>query len=362
MTGKRSNQKATASNYYFMTELLAIQRELITGTYMPLPYRKRLITEPKVRHIEAPAFRDRIVHHALHSVLSPFYERHFIYDSYACRPEKGIHRAMARVQHFLRALPSAYVCKIDISKYYASINHDKLQELIGRRIDDPKLLQLLNIIIDSSHSGAEYDHLFPPESHFHTKGERGIPIGNLTSQLFANIYLHEADMYAKQTLKIRHYIRYMDDILLFSLSKTELRDWQMKLTAFLYENLYLTVNPRKVRVYPARLGVDFVGYVLYSDSKRVRASSVRRFRRRFNKKLHALLEGKTSIQSIDATFQAWSAHVMHGNGKPLIDRDHIKKDNYVFIWWVLKRHRKNLHRQKKQEQLMLLNDQRGPRT
>lgn len=356
MIGKRSNQKATASNYRFMIDLLEIQRELVNGTYVPLPYRRRLITEPKVRRIEAPAFKDRIVHHAMHSVLSPFYERHFIHDSYACRPNKGIHRAMARVQHFLRASPNMYVCKIDISKYYGSVNHGKLRKLLGQKVEDPKLLKLLDIIIASSDSGTEYDYLFPPDSYFHTKGRRGIPIGNLTSQLFANIYLHEADMYAKQTLKIRNYIRYMDDILLFSSDKKELHEWQAKLTEFLYEELYLTVNPRKVRVYPARLGVDFVGYILYPNTRRVRASSVRRFRRRFHKKLNGLIEGRTNLWSVNATFEAWSAHVMHGNGRPLIEREKEKRDNAIFVWWVLKQHRKNLRRLKEPSQLSLFDD------
>lgn len=356
MIGKRSNQKATASNYRFMIDLLEIQRELVNGTYVPLPYRRRLITEPKARRIEAPAFKDRIVHHAMHSVLSPFYERHFIHDSYACRPNKGIHRAMARVQHFLRASPNMYICKIDISKYYGSVNHGKLRELLGQKVEDPKLLKLLGIIIASSDSGTEYDYLFPPDSYFHTKGRRGIPIGNLTSQLFANIYLHEADMYAKQTLKIRNYIRYMDDILLFSSDKSELHEWQAKLTEFLYEELYLTVNPRKVRVYPARLGVDFVGYILYPNTRRVRASSVRRFRRRFHKKLNGLIEGRTNLWSVNATFEAWSAHVMHGNGRPLIEREKEKRDNAIFVWWVLKRHRKNLRRLQESSQLSLFDD------
>lgn len=336
MAGKRSNQNATSSNYNFMSNLLDIQHQLTTGAYTPLPYYRRLITEPKVRRIQAPAFRDRVVHHAIHSVLNPCYERHFIHDSYACRPGKGIHKAMARVQHFLRTNQNMYVCKIDISKYYGSVNHNKLRQLLSKRIADPRLLNLLSTIINSSDSGTEYDYLFPPSSHFHTKGRRGIPIGNLTSQLFANIYLHEADMYAKQTLKIRHYIRYMDDILLFHPSKTQLQTWQQQLTEFMYNHLYLTVNPRKVRVYPARLGVDFVGHVIYPYHKRVRASSVRRFRRRFNKQLKHFVAGQIGIQSVNATLNAWSAHVAHGNGAPLIKAEQAKKDDAVFVRWVQK--------------------------
>ena len=272
LAGKRSSQSATATNYRFMSDLLEIQKRLISGTYRPMPYRRRIITEPKVRMIEAPAFTDRIVHHALHSVLSPFYEKQYIRDSYACRPNKGIHKAANRVQHFLRSRPNLYVCKIDISKYYGSINHSKLRELLAKKITDMRLLELLNVIISSSDSGHDYDDLFPPDSYFHTRGRRGIPIGNLTSQLFANIYLHELDMFAKQTLHIKFYIRYMDDILFFHQDKAVLQQWQGKITTFLYEQLYLTVNPKKVRIYPARFGVDFVGYVMHPNSKRVRSA------------------------------------------------------------------------------------------
>lgn len=349
LAGKRSNQSATASNYHFMSELLELQRELVHATYEPLPYRQKVITEPKVRRIKAPAFRDRIVHHAIHSVLSPFYERHFIRDSYACRPGKGTHRAMVRVQQFLRKDPHLYVCQVDISKYYASVNHRKLHDLLARRIKDEKILKLLDTIIASSDSGTEYDHLFRPNSHFHTKGHRGIPIGNLTSQLFANVYLHEVDMYAKQTLKIRYYVRYMDDILLFHPDKGQLHEWQSKLTEFLYEELYLTVHPRKVRIYPSRLGVDFVGYILYPHTKRIRASSVRRFRRRFHKQLKGMIKGEVSPEYVTNSLNAWAAHAKHGNGEPLIEQMRVKKEDAFFVHAVTKHHRRQLRPKAKEE-------------
>ena len=209
-----------------MSNLVVLQDELLGGSYKPLPYRDRIIREPKIRHIQAPDFRDRIVHHAIHSVLNQFYERHFISDSYACRPGRGTHKATQKIQSFLCGSPvPLYACKLDISKYYASINHSRLKQLLADKIDDLKLLALMSVIIDSANSGTEHDYLFATDSYFHTKGARGIPIGNLTSQLFANIYLHHADMYAKQQLKIRHYVRYMDDILIFHESKAQLQIW-----------------------------------------------------------------------------------------------------------------------------------------
>jgi len=354
LIGKRNSHSATATNFRFMSDLLQIQRELVSGSYRPMDYRRRIIREPKVRMIEAPAFRDRIVHHAMHGILSRFYERSFIRDSYACRPDKGIHRAMARVQHFLRSEPNLYVCKIDISKYYPSVNHAKLRELLRRKIDDPRLLRLLDVIIDSSDSGDEHDYLFPTDSNYHTKGRRGIPIGNLTSQLFANIYLHEADMFAKQSLHAKFYIRYMDDILLFHQDKAVLQEWQRKITAFLYDELYLTVNPRKVRIYPSRLGVDFVGYIMYPYGKLVRASSLRRFRRKFHRNLKAYHKGAVSEQRLDDMVNAWSAHVRHGSGEPLIKQITEELDSHKFIAFVRKKHRQNLRRLRKPTQLSLL--------
>ena len=353
LIGKRNSHSATATNYRFMSDLLQIQQELTQGAYQPMKYRRRIIKEPKVRMIEAPAFRDRIVHHAIHSVLSPFYERHFIRDTYACRPYKGIHKAVARVQHFLRSQSGLYVCKIDISKYYSSVNHTKLRELLQKRVNDRRLLALLDVIIDSSDSGAEHDSLFPADSHYHTKGRRGIPIGNLTSQLFANIYLHEADLFAKQVLHAPFYIRYMDDILLFHTDKATLHTWQQKFTTFLYEELYLTVNPRKVRIYPSHLGVDFVGYVIYPHSRRVRAASVRRFRKRFRRHLRGYHAGAVSEEKLENTVQAWSAHVRHGNGEPLIKQIRNELDDHMFVEFVRTKHRQHIKKSHEPTQLPL---------
>lgn len=319
LKGKRLNHFACRLDYRLVSSLMELRNNLIDESYRPLAYRKKTIYEPKERRIEAPAYRDRIVHHALHHHLNSYYEKHFIADSFACRPTKGIHSASLKVQRILRSQSRGlYVCQIDISKYYASINHQKLKKILTRDIKDPKLLRLLSLIIDSTDSGTEHDHLFAPDSYYHTKGRHGIPIGNLTSQLFANIYLHQADMYAKQQLKIRHYVRYMDDILLFHSDKKVLHAYKDALTQFLYDELYLTVNPRKVRVYPARVGVTFVGYVIYPYSMRLKSASVRRFKKKFNKKLAKLATGKISEVDFDASFESWKAHAAHANTKRLV--------------------------------------------
>ena len=321
LKGKRLNYYATDFNYNLIGRLIMLQVELRNNIYQPYPYRRKIITDPKLRLIEAPAYRDRIVHHAIHYYLCPFYERFFIRDSYACRPGRGIHGAAARVQHFLRiGGPNLYVCQLDISKYYASINHDKLLELLQTKINDQQITNLLKIIIDSTDSGTEHDSLFKSDSYYFTKGRRGIPIGNLTSQLFANIYLHQVDMYAKQTLKIRYYIRYMDDILIFHENKEQLRIWQEAMTKFLYEELYLTINPYKVRVYPTIQGIPYVGYVIYPHYLRMRSSSVRRFKKRYRGQLRAMLAGQLEPEAIAKSFASWEAHASHANSKHLVKK------------------------------------------
>jgi retron-type reverse transcriptase len=342
LKGKRYNKYATSFDYKLVSNLLKLQANLLDGTYKPLDYRKKVITEPKIRLIEAPAYRDRVVHHAIHHFLTPFYERFFITDSYACRPGRGIHYATTRVQHFLKSCgQNLYVCQIDISKYYASINHARLMELLQEKVKDKDLINLLKIIIGSTDSGTEHDSLFTSNSYYLTKGRRGIPIGNLTSQLFANIYLHHADMYAKQQLKIHHYIRYMDDILFFHHDKAQLHIWQQAMTKFLYEDLFLTVNPRKIRLYPARQGVSFVGYVIYQNFLRLRSSSVRRFKKHYHKQLRAVANERLDPDAMRESFASWKAHAKHASSQHLIEKLESQQADYLFVRAIKRYHRKH---------------------
>lgn len=339
---KRNNQVATGFDSHLASRLISLQQELRRGTYQTLPYRRKVIHEPKRREIEAPAYRDRIVQHALHASLSPLFENFFIRDSYACRIGRGIHSAADRVQHFLRASgDDLYVCQIDISKYYASINHETLMRLLARKIDDARVLTLLRIIVDSTDSGTEHDHLFAPDSPYLTGGRRGIPIGNLTSQLFANVYLHEADTYAKQKLKIRRYVRYMDDILFFHEDKAQLHAWKETMTEFLDRELKLTVNPRKVRVYPAKAGVGFVGFTIFRTHKRLRGSSVRRFTRRYKRQLSRLAQDRINPETVRLTLATWQAHAGHASSVALNARMCRLHDDHLFVRAVRRAYRRS---------------------
>ena len=185
-----------------MGRLLEIKLALETGTWQPGDHRQFFVYDPKFRSIAAPPFADRVVHHAICTIIEPLFERRFIYDSYACRVDKGAHRGARRLQTFLRKKHAVYALKCDISKFFASIDHAVLCQIIRQTIPDPKLLEILDRIIAG----------YSP----------GIPIGNLTSQLFANVYLDQLDHFIKEELRVKYYLRYMDDFILLGENKTVL--------------------------------------------------------------------------------------------------------------------------------------------
>lgn len=328
--GKIYNSNVAHANYLGFSLLLPLQRSLIRGDYHPLPYTRSIVFEPKLRVIYAPNFSDRIIHHAIHDTVSPFFERFFIADSYACRTGRGTHAAAAKVRQIISKRPQLYCLQLDISKFFPSINHDRLKKILIDKIDDERLLQLLFTIIDSYTDGGDYDHLFPPDSPYHTHGAHGIPIGNLTSQLFANIYLHTFDMYAKQHLHTRLYIRYMDDVLIFHTDKAQLRAWQKLIEQFLQDDLYLTLNPRKVRLYPARNGINFVGYKIFPNHIDLLGKGVRRFRKHFTRLLVQYRAGKIDLDYINHVLGSWSGHAKFANANGLIASFETLRDSFIF--------------------------------
>ena len=245
--------------------IIQLQNELIWRSYVPRPLRVFTIHEPKERQIAAPHFRDRVVHHSLVAAIEPHFERRFISDSYACRKGRGTHRAMRRTQAMARAAKrewgSYWVLKCDIRKYFPSIRHDLLMQAIRRTISDPCVLWLLDTIIESHGDG------------------RGIPIGALTSQLCANIYLDQLDHYLKDELGLRFYVRYMDDFIVIGKTKGELRGVLADITAFL-ETLDLRLNHR-TGIWPGRHGIDFCGYRIWPTHTRPRKRTIKTAKKKF---------------------------------------------------------------------------------
>jgi len=310
--GKNNVAEVLQFTYNLEDELLKLQDELKNQTYRTGKYRHFIIFEPKERKISALPFRDRVVHHAICSVIEQIFERKFIHDSYACRKGKGTHAGADKIQKFIRrASSNYYVLKCDVSKYFPSVNHEILKQIIREKIADKKLLQLLDKIIDSSNS-EKLDFSYSEEQEIQISLEKGIPIGNLTSQLFANIYLNKLDEYAKYELKIKYYVRYMDDFIILHESKKYLHEVKEKFKLF-FISMKLTLHPKKANIFPITLGVDFLGYNIFKNYRLVRKSTVKRFLKSVKGKLKKYDSGNMDFNKLMESFNSWEAYMVHGN-------------------------------------------------
>jgi retron-type reverse transcriptase len=283
--------------------LLELQNELIDGSYRHGEYREFTVCDSKKRNIKAAPFRDRIVHHAFCNIIEPIFDKGFIYDSYACRKGKGTHKAVLRLKKFLRSayesesgnIMGGYVLKCDVSMYFDNVDHGILIRLIGRKIADEKVLNLAHMIIESTC----------------TKEGKGIPIGNLTSQLFANIYLNELDQFVKHGLRTMHYLRYMDDFIILSDNKSKLIVEKSQIGDFLQKSLLLTLHPKKTVIHPVWKGVDFLGYVLFENYTRLRKSTITRFLQRMKVYKNELSQGNIAFEKIIISAKSWVAYSKH---------------------------------------------------
>lgn len=277
-------------------ELLRLQAELLSGTYRPGTYRTFTLQEyAKKREISAAPFRDRVTHHAFCQVVEPIFDRRFFFHSYACRKEKGTHRALSCCQTFLRQ--HRYVLQADIVQYFASINQRALLSILAKKMGDAQVMQLAELIV----------HSWRPDLG------RGVPIGNLTSQFFANLYLNELDSFVKFQLRRKHYLRYMDDFLLFGDSKEELRDCEGRIRRFLGEELHLSLHRRKTLVYPCLAGVPWLGFHVYGNVRRIQAGNIRRFRRRMKRLQQRCWRGDVAFEELPEAVRRWINHARHGD-------------------------------------------------
>lgn len=309
--GKRYRDNILAFNYNRESELLDLQATLIAQTYRPGAYRTFEIVEPKRRLISVAPYRDRVVHHALCNIIAPLVEPSFIYDSYANRVGKGSHRALDRFIHFSRN--RRFVLQCDLQKYFPSIDHNILKAVIRRKIKCKNTLWLIDSIIDNSNE--------QPPAVFHFPGDdllspidrrRGLPIGNLTSQFFANWYLNPFDHFVKNTLRVKNYVRYVDDFALFSDSREFLQDARQAIEENL-ATLRLKIHPVKSQLFETRHGANFLGFRVLPDRIRVRTENLRRARRRL-RRLHAEYAiGKLSLKELTQSLQGWEAHLKHGD-------------------------------------------------
>ncbi|MBP0029939.1 RNA-directed DNA polymerase [Roseofilum sp. Guam] len=309
--GKRFKDSVLEFNYHLEQNLAQLKQELQNRTYEPGEYNTFYIMEPKKRMISAAPYRDRVVHHALCNVIVPLFDRSFISDSYANRVGFGTHRALKRFTKFARS--HNYVLQCDIQKYFPSIDHEILKSLIRKKIKCPDTLWLIDTIIDHSNEQPVAIHHFPGDDLLSPLARRrGLPIGNLTSQFFANIYLNGFDHFVKEQLRAKSYVRYVDDFALFSNDREFLREAREKIEEYLVQ-LRLKIHPIKSQMFSTRHGANFLGFRIFPDSIRVRNENLRRARRRWRTLQNDYAEGKIDMDSIQRSWQSWCAHLEYGD-------------------------------------------------
>lgn len=281
--------------------LLDIQGRLLHRTWRPGPWREFISNDPKPRLIQAPQFGDRVVHHALVRVIGPAFERRFINDSYACRKGLGNLSASDRLTDFLRASTSEtrksgrkiYALKADVRKYFPNIDHDILLGVLKRTVGDEGALWLIEKIVKDN--GFE---------------QRGLPIGALTSQLFANAYLDVLDHYVKDELGVRFYVRYMDDFIILHTDKRHLHDLQTLIGSVLWERLKLQFNP-KTSIFPASHGIDLAGYRHWVSYRLPRKRNIKRTRRKFKEIRKLYAEGRMDVAQVRSRVASFVGYTKH---------------------------------------------------
>jgi len=294
--GKKSRKDVQEFQRSLMSNIISLHLELRNKTYKHSKYEGFKISDPKPRDIHKAKVRDRLLHHAIYRVLYPFFDRTFIADSYSCRVNKGTHKAIDRFRNFTYQVSknhtrTAWVLKCDIRKFFASIDQKVMLEIIKGYIPDQDIFSLLSEIVGSFHS---------------TEKGKGLPLGNLTSQLFINIYMNEFDQFMKHKIKAKYYIRYADDFVILSDDKSWLVGILPKISDFLENKLNLHLHPKKVSITTIASGVDFLGWILFPDHRVVRTITKQRMFRGIKKK-----------QGSPQTVQSYLGLISHGNAKKL---------------------------------------------
>jgi RNA-directed DNA polymerase len=310
--GKRRQPNVAAFEHRLEDNLAALRRDLIDQTYLPGAYTSFYIHEPKRRLISAAPFRDRVVHHALFNVIEPVFERGFIADSYANRCGKGTHRALDRCQELSRRFP--YVLQLDLRQFFPSIDHEVLRRLLARKLCDPAVLSLIDKILKSGEGvlDASYDMVyFPGDDLFAVNRPRGLPIGNLTSQFWANVLLDPIDHFVKRELRCPGYVRYVDDLLFFGRDKSALWMAKQEVQSRL-ESLRLTIHPG-AHPKPVGEGIPFLGFVVWPEARRLKRRNGVRFRRRWKVLTDAFETGHLTADRLSSSLQGWLNHARYGN-------------------------------------------------
>ena len=299
VSGKKNKTDVAEFQLKLSENIYRLHNDLKNKTYVHGPYEAFSVNDPKPRSIHKASVRDRLLHHALYRQLYPYFDAKFIDDSYSCRDYKGSHRALDRFRQFARKVSRNYrrtcwILKCDVRKFFASIDQVTLMTIVKKHVPDPDIAWLIGRVVESFQS---------------TAPGKGLPLGNLTSQLLVNVYMNEFDRYVKHGLRQKYYIRYADDFLILHEDRGVLLEVLPKVYDFLEEVLGLHLHPNKISIETISSGVDFLGWVHFPDHRVLRTATKKRMFRRLR-----VTEGKPE------TVQSYLGLISHGNGKKLKNR------------------------------------------
>lgn len=303
LKGKRSKKDVQEFQYKLSDNIFTLHTDLKNKTYVHGGYYAFNISDPKPRNIHKATVRDRLLHHALYRKLYPIFDIHFIHDSYSCRKLRGTHRALKRFREFTNIASrnntkTLWVLKCDVRKFFASVDQRILSEILKKYITDPDIIDLIKRVTDSFSSTA--------------KG-KGLPLGNLTSQLLVNVYMNEFDQFMKHYIKAEYYVRYADDFVIMSRDKAWLQEILIKISNFLHDRLALSLHPDKISIKTFASGVDFLGWVHFPDHSVLRTTTKKRMFNRLN-----ACEGKLEVVN------SYLGLITHGNSTKL--KNQIEKE------------------------------------
>ncbi len=311
--GKRKFASVADFEFSQEEELVRLHDELQTQTWQPGPYHSFYIHDPKKRLISAAPFRDRVAHHALCNVIEPIWETRFIYDTYANRVGKGTHAALDRCTQYARRFK--YVLQCDLKQYFPSIDHALLRAELARWIQDDQGMDMCDRILASGVGVLKEEYAmewFAGDDLFAAARPRGLPIGNLTSQFWANVYLNRFDHFVKRELKCAGYVRYVDDFLLFGDDKKEMRRWRAQVIAWLAQ-LRLKLHETSAQVSPVTQGIPFLGFRVYPTHRRLKRRNALHFRARFKEKIAQVARGEMEVARLNDSVRSWINHARYGD-------------------------------------------------
>lgn len=301
--GKKNKADVQEFEFNLEDNLFQLHSELKTKTYRHSNYTSFCVQDPKLRRIHKACVKDRVLHHAIFRILYPVFDQTFIFDSYSCRKDKGTHRAVSRLEHFAGKLSknhrqNIFALKCDIKRFFDSIDHEILLNLIKKKIQDNNAIWLIERIIKS----------------FEKDKDKGLPLGNVTSQLFANIYLNELDQFVKHKLKIKYYLRYCDDFVILGENEDGLVNLVNRISDFLKEKLKLSLHANKIIIRKYRRGVDFLGYVALPHYRVLRTKTKHRIFKKIKNKRRDYQNGLISKESFNQSLQSYLGVLGHCEG------------------------------------------------